>query len=155
MPRKVLCLCIGNRARSQLAHALLRHYAAQRAAENGGSAPLEVFSAGLRPKVLGPEGVHPLVHEVLAEIGVSTEGLYSKTIAEVTDQGPFDYVISVCAEAEAECPVLPGAGQHLRWALPDPVEYPQAEYPAVFRRLRDDLAERVKGLLSALERETG
>lgn len=150
MALKVLCLCIGNRARSQLAHALLRHYAAQRASEGGGAALLEVFSAGLRPRVLGPEGVHPLVHEVLAEIGVSSAGLYSKTIDEVRPCGPFDYVISVCAEAEEECPVLPGMGQHLRWALPDPVEFPQDEYPRVFREMRDALADRVKGFLAGL-----
>jgi arsenate reductase (thioredoxin) len=153
MPIKVLAVCIGNRARSQLAHALLRHYArpAQGDVARQAAAPsVEVYSAGIRPKVLGPEGVHPLVQEVLAEIGVSSDGLYSKTIAEVKDSGPFDFVVSVCAEAEAQCPVLPGVGRHLRWALPDPGDFPEAEYPRVFRELREELELRIRDFLAEL-----
>lgn len=116
----------------------------------GGAPQLEVHSAGLRPKVLGPEGVHPLVHEVLAEISVSTAGHYSKALDEVMDCAPFDYVISVCAEAEEACPVLPGMGRHMRWALPDPGDFPEADYPRLFRQLRDELQGRCRQFLDGL-----
>lgn len=103
--QRVLFLCTGNSARSQIAEALLRHHAADQ---------FEVFSAGTRP-----EGVDPRTLAVLAQFGVSSLGLNSKKISDFSGQG-FDYVITLCDNASQECRDFSDAQQQMAWDLPDP-----------------------------------
>lgn len=105
MKKRVLFLCTGNSARSQMAEALLRHLAGDR---------FEVYSAGTRP-----EGVDPRTIEALARFNVDSSGLCSKPVSEFTGQ-PFDYVITLCDKASQECGTFPGAGQQLHWDFEDP-----------------------------------
>lgn len=93
---RVLFLCTGNSARSQMAEALLRRYAGQH---------FEVFSAGLEPK-----GVHPLTIKVMEEIGINMEGHYSKQLMDFAGKVHFGYLITVCSSAEEKCPVFSGYG---------------------------------------------
>jgi len=123
MKRRVLFLCVHNAARSQLAEAILRHL---------GGPDWEAVSAGTRPTA-----VHPLVRPVLAEAGIDASGLHSKGLDKVC--GPFDYVVTLCSEAEEECPHPPGRGVRLHWPLPDPAAAPPQERWEAFRRTRDTL----------------
>src|SRR5688572_25648386 len=95
---RVLVLCTGNSARSQMAEGLLRHRHGDR---------LEVASAGTQPSQVRPEAV-----AVMREIGIDISGQRSKHVDELAGQS-FDYVITVCDSARESCPVLPGGGVHL------------------------------------------
>ncbi|HEY8491969.1 MAG TPA: arsenate reductase ArsC, partial [Dehalococcoidia bacterium] len=127
-------LCTGNSARSQMAEALLRHY---------GGGRFAVCSAGTEPK-----GVHPLTVRVLAELGLPTDGLVSKSLDRYLDQ-PWDYVITVCDRAAESCPVFPGAATRLHWSFPDPAAVPGSPEArlAAFRAVRDAIAERVRAFV--------
>jgi protein-tyrosine-phosphatase len=103
---RVLFVCTANAARSQLAQALLRHTDSEH---------FEAFSAGTTPTQ-----VDPRTFEALSHIGVSTEGLRSKSIDEFRGER-FDYVITLCDKAAAQCRSLPGAGEALAWSFEDPV----------------------------------
>src|SRR5687768_2703715 len=105
---RVLVLCTGNSARSQIAEALL--------ARRGGGR-VEVASAGSRPAA----SVHPLAVEVLAEAGIDWSGREPKGLDAVADQR-WDVVITVCDRARDACPVLPGHPMTVHWGLPDPAE---------------------------------
>ena len=131
---RVLFLCTGNSARSQMAEALLRHY---------GGGRFAVCSAGTEPK-----GVHPLTVRVLAELGLPTDGLVSKSLDRYLDQ-PWDYVITVCDRAAESCPVFPGAATRLHWSFPDPAAVPGSPEArlAAFRAVRDAIAERVRAFV--------
>jgi len=132
---RVLFLCTGNSARSQMAEAFLRHFAGDR---------FEVYSAGLEPK-----GIHPLTRQVLAEAGLDISGQTSKALSQFLGTMPFGYLITVCSNAEARCPVFPGVGARLHWPFDDPVavEGDTAERLATFRRVRDAIAARIKAWL--------
>ncbi len=106
-PIRVLFVCTGNSARSQIAEALLSDF---------GGADFEVLSAGTEPK-----GVNPYTVRVLGEIGIDWSGAHSKSVTEFVDQ-PFDYVITVCDRARQTCPVFPGEHNSLHWGLDDPAE---------------------------------
>ena len=93
--KRVLFLCTGNSARSQMSEALLRAF---------GGYQYEVYSAGTNPS----SEVNPFALEVLKEIGVSVEGLHPKKVNQFTGQ-PFDLVVTVCDNAKQECPFFPGA----------------------------------------------
>lgn len=138
---RVLFVCTGNSARSILAEALLRHV---------GRSAFSVISAGTHPS-----GVHPLAVRVLVESGVSVEGLRSKSIADLADES-FDYVITLCDDARAICPVFPGADQSLHWGYPDPsiVTGTDAERLAAFQRVAVLLAERVRQFVLVAGRAT-
>lgn len=114
-----------------MAEALLR--------EKGGSR-YEAFSAGTQASE-----VRPLTLRVLEDAGLSTEGLHSKSIRSLLGQ-PFDYVITVCDSARAECPVVPGAGQRLHWSYEDPslASGPEEARLAVFRRVFKAIEQRVE-----------
>ena len=129
---RVLILCTGNSCRSQLAEALWRHIAPDR---------YVVASAGVEPK-----DIHPLTLRVLQEIGVSTMGLRSKHVAEFAGQ-PWDLVITVCDPARDQCPVFPGGVRHEHWPFDDPPATvgTEADVLATFRRVRDQIAERIRG----------
>lgn len=127
---RVLILCTGNSARSQIAEGLLRHL---------GGAKCEVFSAGTKPA-----GVNPLAIEVMREKGIDLSSHRSKSVAEFDGQ-TFATVITVCDYAAEHCPVFAGAPQRLHWSLPDPAAVPgtREERLAAFRRVRDELEKRI------------
>jgi len=131
---RILFVCTGNRARSQMGEGWARHL---------GPPGVEVFSAGTKPN---PKGVHRRAIEVMRERGVDISGQHTKSLADVP--GEFDYVITVCAEADAACPVLPARIQRLRWHLPDPDQAgaKEEEERAFFRQIRDELERRVRAL---------
>ncbi len=138
---KVLFLCTGNSARSQMAEAILRHL---------GGDQFEVFSAGLEPK-----GIHPLTIRVLEEIGLDTSGQTSKALNTYLGKIHFAYLITVCSSAEEKCPVFPGMGTRLHWPFDDPAaaEGSEEERLAVFRRVRDEIADRIRIWLGSLEKD--
>jgi arsenate reductase len=136
-PARVLFVCTGNSARSLMAEALLRREAGDAA---------QVFSAGVDPR-----GINPLTARALDEIGVDRSGLRSKPVAEFLGQS-FDFVITVCDNARESCPVFPGAGETLHWSLEDPAAATGSEAArlAVFERVRDQIAERVRDFVPAV-----
>ncbi len=138
-PIRVLFVCTGNSARSQIAEALLRR--------NGG-AEFEVFSAGTEPR-----DVHPLAVQVLAEAGIDWSGARSKSVTEFLGQ-PFDYVITVCDRARQVCPVFPGEHNSLHWGLEDPaaVEGSDAERLAAFRSTEQELGVRIRPFVELARR---
>ena len=128
--QRVLILCTGNSARSQMAEGLWRHEAGDR---------FEVFSAGTKPTQVRPEAV-----AVMREIGIDISGHRSKSVDEFTGQ-PFDYVITVCGNADAACPAFPGAAKRLHWPFEDPaaVEGSEEQRQHAFREVRDQLHRRI------------
>jgi arsenate reductase (thioredoxin) len=123
---RVLILCTGNSARSQMAEGLLRH--------DGGVA-FEASSAGTKPNYVRPEAI-----AAMHEIGIDISGHRSKSVDEFAGQG-FDYVITVCDSAKESCPVFPTATKRIHWSLDDPAAFHGSEEQklAEFRRVRDQL----------------
>ena len=132
---KVLFLCTGNSARSQMAEALLRKYAGDR---------FEAYSAGLEPK-----GVNPHTVRVLDEIGIDTSQHRSKSLREYLGQVNFGYLITVCSDAEQNCPIFPGVSVRLHWPFEDPAKFEgtHEEKLAKFREVRDQISARLKAWL--------
>ncbi|HKG80189.1 MAG TPA: arsenate reductase ArsC, partial [Pyrinomonadaceae bacterium] len=122
--KRVLFLCTGNSARSQMAEGLLRHMAGDR---------FEVASAGVSPTNVRPEAI-----EVMREIGIDISQQRSKAVDDFVDR-EFDYVITVCDNANEQCPVFPGTTNRIHWSFDDPaaVEGDELARLAVFRRVRD------------------
>lgn len=137
--KRVLILCTGNSARSQMAEGLLRH-------DGGGG--FEVFSAGVAPSFVRPQAI-----EVMREIGIDISGHRSKSVDEFLGQ-EFDYVITVCDNANERCPVFPGKTERVHWSFDDPAaaEGGVVAKLAVFRRVRDEIRER---LSSFIKKESG
>jgi arsenate reductase len=125
MKKRVLVLCTGNSARSQLAEGLLRAKAGNR---------FDVYSAGSNPS----GRVLPGAIQVLAEIGIDINGARSKSMMEFMGQ-PFDYVLTVCDRAAEACPVFPGPAERHHRDFTDPAKFPEEEQLAVFRRVRDEI----------------
>lgn len=123
---RVLILCTGNSARSQMAEGLLRHDSGDR---------FEVSSAGTNPKPVRPEAV-----AVMREIGIDISAQRSKHVDDFAGRS-FDYVLTVCDHARETCPVFPAAMRMIHRDFPDPaaLDAPEAERLALFRRVRDDL----------------
>ena len=130
MKPRVLFLCSGNSARSQMAEALLRSIT------HGG---IDTFSAGTEPRPL-----HPLAVKAMAEVGIDISGNRSKNLDEYLSQD-FDFVISVCARSAQQCPKWPHSREQIRWSLDDPSEATGTEGQslAVFRRIRVELRHRL------------
>jgi arsenate reductase len=126
--QRVLILCTGNSARSQMAEGLLRHDASDR---------FEVFSAGLKPSSVRPEAV-----AVMRELGIDLSGHRSKHVDEFAGQ-KFDYVLTVCDNARESCPVFPSATRTIHQNFTDPAvsSGSEAERLALFRRVRDQIRE--------------
>ena len=126
MKQRVLILCTGNSARSQMAEGLLRHMAGDR---------FDVYSAGTKPSV-----VNPLAIRVMAERGIDISGHRSKHLDEFRSQS-FDYVITVCDDAAESCPMFPGRAHRIHWNFPDPaaISGTEGEKLTFFRRVRDDI----------------
>ena len=131
MRRRVLILCTGNSARSQMAEGLLRSMAGER---------FEVVSAGTKPGSVRPEAV-----AVMRELGIDISGHRSKHVREFEGQ-PFDHVLTVCDAARESCPVFPVTAERVHWSVPDPaaVESTESERLNAFRRVRDQLAEALR-----------
>lgn len=138
---RVLFLCTGNSARSQMAEALVR-------ARSGGA--IEVFSAGSRPKPL-----HPNARRVMREQGIDIGDHRSKHLGEFADTR-FDWVITLCDRVREVCPEFPGGPEAVHWSIPDPAaagEDDAASYPA-FQHTAAELDTRVGFLLAAIGKPT-
>ena len=128
---RVLFLCTHNSARSQMAEGLLRHLAGDR---------FESYSAGTEAT-----HVRPLAIRAMDEIGIDISGQESKTLNRYLGV-PFDYVVTVCDEANEACPFFPGAKNRLHWSFEDPAQATGSEEErlGVFRRARDKIRERIE-----------
>lgn len=133
-PFRILVICTGNRARSQMAHGWIRHLGAER---------VDVVSAGTEPK-----GVHPIAIRVMAEVGVDISGHTSDHVDRYLGD-EFDLVLTVCDSARESCPVFPGAIRtlHRSFEDPDDPDMSEAELTDVFRRIRDEIAGFSRDLL--------
>ena len=130
--KRVLILCTGNSARSQMAEGLLRHDAGER---------FEVESAGTKPSVVRTDAI-----VVLKEVGIDITSHRSKHVDEFDGQN-FDYVLTVCDNVKESCPLFFGTAMRLHHGLKDPavVEGPQEKRMAVFRKVRDEIRSYLKG----------
>jgi arsenate reductase len=127
---RVLFLCTGNSARSQMAEGLLRDLAGNQ---------FEVFSAGTIASFVRPQAI-----AVMNEIGIDISGHRSKSVDEFLDD-EFDYVITVCDHANQRCPVFYGPAKRLHWSIDDPViSGSEHEQLAAFRRARDELQQQIR-----------
>jgi len=134
---KVLILCTGNSARSQMAEGLFRAALGEK---------FEVFSAGTKPSSVRPEAI-----EVMREIGIDISGHRSKSVDEFLGQR-FRYVITVCDNAKESCPIFAGKAERVHWSFEDPAaaQGSEEERTAVFRRIRDQIVGRIKTFLETL-----
>jgi arsenate reductase len=141
-PIRVLFVCTGNSARSQIAEAVL---------DLIGGSDFAAFSAGTEPKVVNPHAI-----SVLAANGIDWSGARSKSVTEYLGQ-PFDYVITVCDRARQVCPVFPGQHNTLHWGLEDPaeVEGTEAEIDAAFRQTYLDVTQRIRPFVEVALRAAG
>ncbi|HQZ96530.1 MAG TPA: arsenate reductase ArsC [Pyrinomonadaceae bacterium] len=124
--KRVLILCTGNSARSQMAEGLLREIGGDR---------FEVESAGTIASFVRPQAI-----AAMAEIGIDISGHRSKCLDEFLGE-PFDYVITVCDNAAENCPVFPGKATRIHWSFDDPADASgtEDEQLVVFRRVRDEI----------------
>ena len=128
----VLFLCTGNSARSQMAEGLLRALAGDH---------YEVFSAGTEPKGL----ILPEVQEAMQEIGVELSSQRSKSVTEHLGKQIFAHVITVCADAEENCPaVFLTMGKHEHWPFDDPAKADEASRLSLTRSVRDHIERRLR-----------
>ena len=129
--KRVLILCTGNSARSQMAEGLLRH--------DGGDR-FEVLSAGVEASFVRPQAI-----KVMSEIGIDITSHHSKSVDEFLGQ-EFDYVITVCDNAQERCPVFPGQTERIHWSFDDPAAATGEEEVILetFRRVRDEIREKLR-----------
>ena len=127
---RVLFVCTHNSARSQMAEGFLRAMAGER---------FDVKSAGTERTA-----VHPLAIQVMAERGIDISRHTSKLLAGLV-QEPWDYVVTVCDDANERCPWVPSSVKRLHWSFPDPSRTTgtEEERLVVFRRVRDQIRERL------------
>jgi arsenate reductase len=137
--KRVLILCTGNSARSQMAEGILRH--------DGGDS-FEVSSAGTHPTKVRPEAI-----AVMNELGIDISGHRSKSVDEFQDQ-EFDYVITVCDNAKQNCPVFPAKTQRLHWSFEDPAAVQGSDDVRIeaFRRIRDEIRAKFTGFLQDIRK---
>jgi len=128
MKERILFLCTGNSARSQMAEALLRVIAGQ---------CIDAYSAGTHPA-----GLNPLTIEVMQEIGIDVRHHRSKHLDEFYGRS-FAYAVTVCDRAQESCPVFPSAVTMRHWSFDDPAAAPLDSRLATFRRVRDEIADRI------------
>lgn len=131
--QRVLFLCTGNSARSQMAEAFLRKY---------GGGQFEPHSAGLEPK-----GVNPLTVRVMEEAGVDISNQTSKGIETYLGKTHFQHLVTVCDDADKNCPtVWPWVNHRMHWSFEDParLEGTEAEKLAKFREVRDRIEGKIK-----------
>ncbi len=132
---KVLFLCTGNSCRSQMAEAWLKKL---------GGESFEVYSAGLEP-----HGVNPKTVIVMEETGYDMTPHRSKHLDEYQGKIEFDYLITVCGNADERCPYFPGMGQRLHWPFKDPAAFKGSETAqlAAFRKIRDQIKSKIESWL--------
>jgi arsenate reductase len=131
--QRVLFLCTGNSARSQMAEAFLRKY---------GGDTFEPYSAGSEPK-----GINPLTLKVMNEAGIDISNQQSKSIDVYLGKVTFQYLITVCDDADKNCPVgIPGVETRMHWSFEDPARFEGSEEQklAKFREVRDLIEKRIK-----------
>ena len=128
---RVIFICTGNSARSQMAEAILRHEAGDR---------FEVVSAGVTPRPLNPRTI-----AALGRVGIDISGAESKPVGGFLGRR-FDYVITLCDRARLTCPVFPGGRETLHWGLDDPteVEGTDAQQDAAFDRVLTEVSGRIR-----------
>jgi arsenate reductase len=136
-PIRIMFVCTGNSARSQMAEGFAQAY---------GEGNLAAHSAGTEP-----QGLNPFAVDVMRERGIDLSQQQSKVFSEELAR-TMHYVITVCGHAEERCPLLPPEVKRLHWPLEDPAQAKGSaeEVRAVFRRARDDIDRRVRQLLSEL-----
>jgi arsenate reductase (thioredoxin) len=141
-PIRVLFVCTGNSARSQLAEALLSRM---------GGVDFFAASAGTEPK-----GVNPYAVRVLAERGIDWSGATSKMVTQYVGE-PWDYVITVCDRARQSCPVFPGQHNSLHWGLEDPAEVEGTDEVrlAAFEQTTMELTQRLRPFIEVALRAAG
>jgi len=138
---RVLFLCTANASRSQMAEGWARYLKGD---------VIEPYSAGVDPR-----GVNPLAVKVMAEVGVDISKQRSKHVNELT-RTPFDFVVTLCDQAQEACPVFPGGGTRVHVGFDDPYAlaagtHSEAEKLKVYRRVRDEIRDFVESLPAALE----
>ena len=137
--KRVLILCTGNSARSQMAEGILRH-------EGGGA--FEVYSAGTKASAVRTEAI-----QAMREIGIDITSHRSKSVDEFVGQ-EFDYVITVCDNAKESCPVFPGKTKRIHQSFEDPPPPGVGSDDvrlAIFRRVRDEIREWLKSFIVKLD----
>lgn len=135
--KRVLILCTGNSARSQMAEGILRH--------DGGDR-FEVYSAGTKPGQVRPEAI-----EAMKEIGIDISGHRSKSLDEYLGEN-FDYIITVCDNAAENCPVFPGKAERKHQSFEDPPSPgvgDDAHRMSIFTRVRDEIRDWMKGFIAS------
>jgi arsenate reductase len=135
--KRVLILCTGNSARSQMAEGILRH--------DGGDR-FEVYSAGTKPGQVRPEAV-----EAMKEIGIDISGHRSKSLDEYLGEN-FDYIITVCDNAAENCPVFPGKAERIHQSFEDPPPPgvgDDRQCFSIFTRVRDEIRDWMKGFIAS------
>jgi arsenate reductase len=133
---RVLILCTGNSARSQMAEGILRH--------DGGD-QFEVYSAGTKASFVRSEAI-----QVMREIGIDISGHRSKSVDEFIGQ-EFDYVITVCDNAKESCPIFPGRAERIHRGFEDPPAPGAADEAttlAIFRRVRDEIRDWMESFIA-------
>ncbi|UCE08288.1 MAG: arsenate reductase ArsC [bacterium] len=135
MKQKILVLCTGNSCRSQMAEGYFRHLAGDQ---------FEVTSAGLEPSKVNPQAI-----QVMQEDGVDISHHTSKDANQFVGQ-EFDFIITVCDNAKERCPYFPGQAERIHWSFEDPAAAKgrEAEVLAVFRKVRNQIQERIKEFLN-------
>lgn len=134
---RVLFLCTGNSCRSQMAEAFLRHYAGDR---------FEAYSAGLVPVE-----INPFTYRVMTEVGLDLTGQRSKSVDEYLGKTLFQYLITVCDDADKNCPTTwPGVTKRMHWSFEDPARFEgtEEEKLAKFREVRDLIQQRIQDWVS-------
>jgi arsenate reductase len=128
--KTILFLCTGNSCRSQMAEGFARHLSS-----NGD----EIYSAGTHPKP-----IHPLAIRVMQEAGIDISGQHSKGLDSIPIN-KIDVVVTLCGDAAANCPRLPGAAKHIHWPLSDPAlaQGDEEKVVGAFRTVRDELRSRI------------
>jgi arsenate reductase (thioredoxin) len=135
---RVLFLCTGNSARSQMAEAYLRLYGGDR---------FEAYSAGLEPA-----GINPLTKRVMDEVGVDISGQKSKSLTEYMGKLHFGYLITVCSNADKNCPVtFVGFAEREHWDIDDPAAFSGTEEQKLrkFREIRDQIKQKVQAWVNS------
>ena len=136
---RMLVLCTGNSARSQMAEGLLRHEGGDR---------FDVVSAGTHPTRLRPEAV-----AAMQELGIDISAYWSKPVEAFVGR-EFDYVITVCDSARESCPAFPAKTERIHWSIDDPaaIEGGDLARLAAFRQARDDLRIRIQRWITSKKR---
>jgi len=136
--KRVLILCTGNSARSQMAEGILR---------NDGGGNFEVQSAGVISSFVRPQAIR-----VMSEIGIDISAHRSKSLDEFLEQS-FDFVITVCDNANENCPIFPGRAERIHWSFDDPADAAgnEEEKLAVFRRVRDEIRDKLKKFVDEID----